>query len=437
MSALLPLDHPQRLRLAEEVHARPPGTLRTPSRVSYVALLIEPTQRDEEQRQLAALCRAHGAEPPGDGASHHSAKLGELLFKWERHGEFSGFTFVASGSGDASFADPPAARLGDGWLAALPGRTVFAANADLIAGAAGNAPDRELLRSRFGDHVVVGSDIGGGTGRVYTDFRIHPDGFARILLVDHGFTERQAGRMMQRLLEIEAYRMLALLALPLARDQWQRIGEIERSLVDLIAGIARDGGDDETILQLLTQLAKDVESCIVSTQFRFGACAAYQELVTARIAELREKRLEGVPTIEEFMKRRFSPAVATVANTSRRLHELSNRVAQACTLLATRVGIAREKQNQELLESMNQRARQQLRLQQTVESLSLAAILYYLAGLVGYLAKGLKSGGWAVEPDVVVAIAIVPLAFALVLALRRIRRRHATDHEKRVTASLR
>ena len=85
---------------------------------------------------------------------------------------------------------------------------------------------------------------------------------------------------------------------------------------------------------------------------------------------------------------------------------------------------------------MNQRARQQFRLQQTVESLSLAAILYYLAGLVGYLAKGLKSGGYAVEPDVVVAIAIVPLAFALVLALRRIRRRHATDHEKRVTASL-
>ena len=418
----LPDDHPDRVRLAGEVHARPPEALTTPSRATYVAILVDPASRDQEQRQLADLCRAHGVEPPAADASHHSAHLGEFSIKWERHGEFSGYTFVIAGGDLARVGDSPVAYLESGWLAALPGRTIFAAHAELISAEADAPPTAELLKSRFGDNVVVGSSVGGGSGQVFTDFRIHADGFARFLVVDQRFTPRQAGRMMQRLFEIEAYRMLALLALPLAREQWHRIAEIERSLTDLISGIARDGGDDESILHMLTQLAKDIEGCIVSTQFRFGACAAYHTLVTARIAELRESRLEGVQTIEEFMTRRFSPAMATVANASRRLHELSNRVAQACTLLATRVGIAREKQNQALLESMNRRARQQLRLQQTVESLSLAAILYYLAGLVGYLSKGLKASGWPIEPDIMVAVAIVPLALTLVYALRRMKR---------------
>ena len=424
IAARLPTDHPDRIRLAWEVHARPPEALTTPSRATYVAVLVDPVAREQEELHLLALCRAFGAREPAQGASHHSTRLGDFLMKWERHGEFSGYTFVAPGSGSTPHGDPPAAHLPDGWLAAVPGQTLFAAHAEVIADETAHVGP-ELLQAHFGDNVAIGSVVGGGAGRAYTDFRIHPDGFARFLLVDQSFTPRQAGRMMQRLFEIEAYRMLALLALPLAREQWPRINEIERSLLDLIAGIARDGGDgddDEAILHMLTRLAKEIEGCIVSTQFRFGACTAYHELVKARIAELREQRLDGVPTIEEFMTRRFSPAVATVANASRRLHELSNRVAQACALLATRVGIAREKQNQALLESMNQRARQQLRLQQTVESLSLAAILYYLAGLVGYLSKGLKAGGYAIEPDVVVGAAIVPLALALVYALRKIKR---------------
>jgi len=426
-SALLPGDHPDRMQLAWEVHARPPEALTTPSRATYVAVLVDSESREQELRQLEELCREFGVAGPAAGASHHSANLGELLIKWERHGEFSGYTFVATGIGRTPFCDPPAAHLPTGWLAAVPGRTIFAANSELIPSRDAGDASAQVLGAYFGENVAIGSIVGGGAGCVYTDFRIHPDGFARFLLIDRSFTSRQVGRMMQRLFEIEAYRMLALLALPIAREQWPRISELERSLLALITGISREDGDDETTLHQLTRLAKEIESCIVSTQFRFGACAAYHELVTTRIGELREQRLEGVPTIEEFMTRRFSPAVATVANASRRLNDLSNRVAQACALLATRVGIAREKQNQALLESMNRRARQQLRLQQTVESLSLAAILYYLAGLVGYLSKGLKANGYRIDPDVVVGVAILPLALVLVYTLRKMKRSSRDD----------
>jgi uncharacterized membrane-anchored protein len=66
-----------------------------------------------------------------------------------------------------------------------------------------------------------------------------------------------------------------------------------------------------------------------------------------------------------------------------------------------------------------------LRLQQTVEGLSVAAIVYYLAGLVGYVAKGVKAGGWRIEPDLIVSLAVPALAVLAFLAVRRARRRAA------------
>jgi uncharacterized membrane-anchored protein len=221
--------------------------------------------------------------------------------------------------------------------------------------------------------------------------------------------------------------MLALLALPIARRQSPRIVAIERSLAELTDGIAREDGRDEALLHDLTQLAAEVESGIAASQFRFGACRAYSELVQMRIAELRERRIPGLQTIEEFMTRRFAPAVATCLSVSQRLHQLSDRVAQASTLLATRVGIARERQNQQLLASMDRRAKLQLRLQQTVEGLSVAAIAYYLVGLVGYVAKAAQAAGAPIRPDVAVGLAVPVCVLGVLMALRRVRRRLASD----------
>ncbi len=53
--------------------------------------------------------------------------------------------------------------------------------------------------------------------------------------------------------------------------------------------------------------------------------------------------------------------------------------------------MALEAQNQTLLASMDRRARLQLRLQQTVEGLSVAAICYYVVGLA--LGCAARAGG--------------------------------------------
>ncbi|MDL2336498.1 MAG: DUF3422 domain-containing protein [Pseudomonadota bacterium] len=417
--ALLPPDHPDRQALASEAHARPPEPLDTPSRATYVAVLIDTDARARELEHIASLCAPNGVAPPAEGATHFIATLGTLRFKWERHGEFSGYTFFIGGRSSSPFGETAISRLPADWLAEIPGSTLVAAHAKLVP-AEDDEPDATVLANLFDGNIAVGARIGDGAGLAFTDFRVHGDGFARFVVFNRDLTLRQAGRTLQRLFEIEAYRMLALLALPIARRQLPRIVEIESSLAALTDSIAKDqGGNDESLLHELTRLAAEVESGLASSQFRFGACRAYSELVTTRVGELREQRLTGVQTIEEFMARRFTPAMATCTTVSQRLHNLSERVAQASALLSTRVDITRERQNQALLASMDRRAKLQLRLQQTVEGLSVAAIVYYVAGLVGYLSKALKAGGLHIEPDLVVGIAIPLVALGVLSTIRR------------------
>jgi len=434
MTSTLPADLPERIALAEEVHARPPEPITAPSRASFVALLVDDEARARELRHLSQLCEQHGQTAPLPGAVHWSGRVGELRLKWERHGEFSSYTFFLSGRVAAGFTATAAQRLPAGWLSQLPGQTVVAAHAELLH-AEEEVPTAEVQQQFFSGQPMVGAEIAGGAGQAFSDFRIHPDGFSRFVLVGRAFTPTMGGRMLQRLFEIEAYRMMALLALPVARRLSPRLMKIECALARLTDDIARDpdlGGRDELLLQDLTRLAAEVESGLAASQFRFGACRAYAELVRTRIAELRETRILGLQTLDEFMSRRFTPAVATCATVSQRLHDLSERVAQASHLLSTRVDIAREKQNHALLASMDRRAHLQLRLQQTVEGLSVAAIVYYMAGVVGYLAKGGKALGLALNVDLVVGVAVPLLMLATMTAVRRAR--HAAEEREAIPA---
>jgi uncharacterized membrane-anchored protein len=353
--SIFPPDHPERITLADEVHARPPEPLLTPARASYVAVLVDPEAREQEVRHLAALCRRFDVPGPPPQASHFRATLGPLRLKWERHGEFSGYTMSLATEEVAIFESTAAEQLPAGWLSGIPGRTVAAVHAEVTAAPpspAAAVPDAAALAARFGAHAVVASEIAEGAAQVFTDFRLHDDGCSRVWLINRSLTQAQTGRTLQRLFEIEAYRVMALLALPIARRQAPRIAAIETSLASLTDTMAGEGIDDEALLHELMRLATEVESGIAASQFRFGACEAYHGLVLRRIAELREARLPGLQTIDEFMSRRLAPAAATCANAAQRLRGLAERIGQTSALLATRVGIARERQNQSLLASM-------------------------------------------------------------------------------------
>ncbi len=414
----LPPDHALRLPLANEVHSRPPLRLETPCRISYFALLIAESERQRENDHLCALAANMGSAIAVGSLSHLVAELGPVRLKWERHSEFSSYTFIREGDDPAPAIDAVPAE----WRAALPGETIVAAEIEVRPPAPGE-PDSVPGSSHFPGDTVVGAAVADGAGWVFTDFLIGAERVSRFLLLDATMTRRQAGRMAQRLLEIETYRVMALLAFPVAREVGRLLAGWERALAGITERMAGSGEADTGLLDDLARLAAEVEQSVARTTFRFGAADAYYRLVQRRIAELRERRIPGLQTIEEFMDRRLAPALTTCQTIARRQEELSARVSRTSQLLRTRVDIALERQNQELLMQMNRRARLQLRLQETVEGLSIAAISYYVVGLIGYALKGLKGAGLALDVDLLTGLSIPVVVVAVALAARRLHRR--------------
>ena len=418
----LPQNHPHRRSLNDEVHARPPEALVAPLRLSYL-VLFSGGDRAKEIAALKSLTDQFGGLPPAPDQSHYSADLGPFRLKWERHTEFARYTFIVRGAETRPFAEPAINAVPADWLAQLPGETICATHATVLKRAKPDPKYEAIATAYFNGNPMLGSRISGGGGTAYTDFRLHDGGFCRLLVHDHGMTPRQAGRLVQRILEIDTYRIMALLALPVARQMSPLLSASETELALIANKLTSATEEDEPLLlERLTKLESEMESRQNETQFRFSASLAYHDLVEQRIDELREERIEGLQTFREFNDRRLAPAMATCRSAARRQASLSERVARAIMVLSTRVSVTREKQNQSVLKSMDRRADLQLRLQQTVEGLSVAAITYYIVGLVGYGAKGLKAAGWSLDPDIVMG-ASIPLVILLVwLGLRRFHR---------------
>jgi uncharacterized membrane-anchored protein len=419
----LPASHSQRAELNDEAHARPAESLTAPVRLSYLALLSDTANRETERRHIAALADSFAVRGPAPGAVHYSADFGRFRLKWERHSEFSRYKFIVAGAAQDPFTDPPIQKLPSEWLAALPGELLVATHAAILPMGAVE-PDFEAISSRlFAGNPLVGAGIAGGAAVALTDFRIRPDGFSRLLVLDRTLRPRQAGRAVQRLLEIDTYRLMALLTFPVARALAPELEAAERELAqitDALTTVTEAG--EPGLLDRLTKLAAEIERFESRHHFRFSAARAYYRLVQQRIEQLREVRVPAIQTFQEFTELRLAPAMNTCGAIAARLEAMSSRVARATQLLSTRVDITREHQTIMVLESMNRRSDLQLRLQQTVEGLSVAAVTYYIVGLIGYAARGLKAAGAPVNPELAMGLSIPFVIASVALGIRRIHR---------------
>jgi len=420
-----PAAHPQRVVLHNEIHARPPEAMSAPLALSHVVMAGDAQAREASRAHLAALLRDHHLPGPAAGTNHVRMEVAGFRVRWELHTEFVTWTFsrpfdVAQFTG----GEPPTASqaVPQEWLAALPGQCLAALHLWVL-------PERELppqvlARALLHEETLVGSSVAGGQGAVYTDFALHADGYSRMVLMADGMPARRLGRLVQRLLEIDTYRMAALLGLPAARESSALLDVAERELAALAEAIRLAGPDQERqLLDRLTRLAGQVESHYAATHSRFSASAAYFELVDARLADIAEAKLPALQTLGEFIDRRLSPARATCAWSVRRQDALSQRVSRISNLLRTRVEIDQQQNSQALLATMNRRQDLQLKLQATVEGLSVAAITYYIVGLVSHLAKAAEALGWPFSPEATAACAIPVVALAVWLSLRRLHAR--------------
>ncbi|MCH8178445.1 MAG: DUF3422 domain-containing protein [Proteobacteria bacterium] len=411
----LPADDAQRELLHNEVHARPPARIRLPALVVYVAVLNEGVSREDEWAHLRAL--------PGQQALPLQALSGHFLrlrfpthtLKWERHTEFSRYSIVQT-LPEGALADGDEAALmralvvDTAWLAGIPGKTVAAITMAMVHGDVDDtAAMRQIAGPWFEGREPLASLLGIRRSCAMTDFRLRDSGFERLLVVCSAQTsELRVGRISQRLLELETYRLMALRGLPVAKALAPMLGEAEDRLAAITARMENKDASDQELLDELIGLAARVERATATHLYRFTATQAYHALVQQRIEQLRETPIPGTQTVGEFVLRRVSPAMATVQASAQRLGSLSQRIERASALLRTRVDIATEAQNQTLLEKLTRGQELQLRLQTTVEGLSIAAISYYVVSLILYAGKAGKAAGLPIQPELL-AGALIPL----------------------------
>lgn len=416
------VSHPLRSFAVGEVHARPFRPVETPRIIHHLAFVVGEVT-DDEMDGLARFCTAHGALPPAPGARHHVVALGNAELRWERHTEFVTLTLsVAPPPGDP-FQAPRESSLA-AFLPKVPGQLLVATRLALVpAGADG--PDIDGFES---SGVCVAS-VDGGNAFVVTDFRADQSGFTRIRVEDRGLGPARAGALVQRILEIETYRTLAVLGLPEAQRITPLLNGVEQDVAAVTAEMRQGPGYElsRQLLDRLTGLAAEIEAESAAVAYRFGATHAYEEIINLRLAAIREERVPGYGTIASFLARRLKPAMRTCYAVEARLTDLAQKLNRATQLLRARIDVELESQNRNLLDSMNRRARLQLRLQRTVEGLSVAAVSYYTVGLIGYVASGGDDFfGWAISPVLVTAAAVPIVVLAVWLMVRRIRR-HAED----------
>jgi len=411
--------HGLRAAVLGEVHARPFTVIETPRRILHFAFDTAGERAKADRAAFTTMCRARGVEPPKDGAKQHRVALDGATLRWEQHSEFTTYTWELAAQGNTPFYPVTAP------MSALPqpGPLVVALDVHLLAERS-PAVEPEKMFDRASLAIAETAE---GDAVFATDFKADAAGFVRILIVDRKLGPERAGALVQRLIEVETYRTLALLGLPEAQRLAPSIARIEQGLMHVTEEMRSTDElvDNHRLLDELTALAAELEAGAAASLFRFGASRAYDEIVQLRLQTIGERRIEGFPTWASFLARRMAPAMRTCITTEERQANLSQKLARAANLLRTRVDVELERQNRDLLKSMNARTRLQIRLQTTVEGLSVAAISYYVVGLFGHILDGaVEASGRDIDTDVVTALFVPVAVLAIWWIVRSIRRKH-------------
>ncbi|RIK96546.1 MAG: DUF3422 domain-containing protein [Proteobacteria bacterium] len=420
--------HPLRTTVLGEVHARPVTAIAAPARILHFAFDTAGERAAADRAQLAAFCTARGLPTPKPVEKQLRVALGATILRWEQHSEFTTYTWEMPSEADTPAFHPTAASLASPMRqVSQPGPLLVAIDLHLLPDKTARIPPEQL----FDRASLAAAETGDGLATYATDFQLDAGGFVRILVTDRGMSAERAGTLIQYIIDIETYRSFALLGLPEAQRLAPSIVRAEKRLAEVTETMrgARDLSDNHHLLDELMALAAEVEAGGAASSFRFGASRAYNEIVTERLHGIGERAIGGLPTWSSFLARRMAPAMRTCMVTEARQAALSEKLTRAANLLRTRVDVERQQQNQELLKSMNARTRLQLRLQTTVEGLSVAAITYYVVGLFGYLAKAVHEAGLVrIEPTYLSAAFVPVAALAIWWVVHSIRRKHI--HER-------
>ena len=411
--------HADRDSAVNEVHARPHLFIEPPRSLLQIAFMTE-GDLTRDQASINEIAHRLGAAEPDHATQLHDLTWEDGGLHCEKHTEFS--TYLWSARLDQATGQPCGKNPFDqGFIP--PGPVVCGIRLELLPW----TPEAEREISCFNPVSLCYSLVENGSAAIITDFQQDQQGLTKILVLGKDLTQAQMGALVQRLLEIETYRTLALLVLPLIRSMTSNLRRMEAHLAAITEEMCKslaERRDSNVLLSELTNLAAELEASAAANLYRFGASRAYYEIVEERLDVLSEQTISGYYTWSGFLHRRIAPAMRTCQSVKERQDKLSEKLTRTTALLRSWIDLELERQNRDLLASMNNRAKLQLRLQQTVEGLSVAAISYYVIGLLAYLIKGMPGLHRIMMPEHAIAFMVPVVVLLIWWTVRRIRRHH-------------
>ena len=387
MTALQQRNHPLRDILDKELQQRTFPALPSPSRLCQFMLTVSAASRSAELSFMQQLASQQGRHFHKTDTDITLPLFGGSL-RFEKHGEFSSYVFIQTGRHTELFDDPLDFLPTKSWLDEVPGQLFRVVQLTVITPA--QLSGYSDIDTLFNPDNCISSLLSDKKARIWTDFQKHAEGAGRMLLLDKGLTPAALGRLAQQLFDLGNYRKLSLLGWPQSRQALSRLNVLEQQLSDITQRIELRQNDDEHLLNEITTMAAQTEHLIAETSSRLQATAAYYQLTLDRIKSLNESPIEGLLSLQDFTERRLTPAFRTSESVRYRQQALSARLGRSTELLRTRINLKLEQQNQQLLASMDKRARLQLNMQQMVEGLSLVAISYYSVQLCDKAIKALS-----------------------------------------------
>lgn len=405
--------HPDRKRVINELHLRRMPALSSPCRLVQLLRLVDPSERDPEDRHVDAIPDAYVLVQRSERHMEARHNSGATLL-WERHSEATTATLMLPGASVLPFGHEPKDALAMQWLVDAPGSVLRATKILVVDG---NSDALKLAKSDHFQQCDLLSTIVGGGGQFWSDFRIHPDDFGHLIVAANGMPPGDLGRVVQRFQELGNYRNLVLLGLLSAQQHAGELSVLESELLEAVPENS-EADVDSAALDRLVGVAARASKLSADMTFRLSATAAYTEIVLQRLESLSAKPVAGFQSLHDFVERRLLPASRTCASFDARLERLHRNIERATAQLRTRIELRIQKQNSAMLTSMENSSKRQLQLQHMVEGLSVVAISYYAVGLFAYVAKGAGHllPGWDVS--LLITFATIPLIAITWVSLR-------------------
>jgi uncharacterized membrane-anchored protein len=282
------------------------------------------------------------------------------------------------------------------------------------------------LNDTFGLNQLIGNMVEENSARIWTDFYGNLNSnMLRVQIEDFSLGPRRRGRLCQNILELENYRSLAEIAFPIAEEIVFELENKERELAFIVKEISQvvDTKVQKELLNQLLDLSVHSENWRIKTGHRFSATSAYKKIVEDRLTNLDETKVLGYQSFSKFFNRNTMPTFRTCDAANDRLNVFIIRIDRAISLLATRISSTMEHQNNELLASVNEQNRRQIRLQETIEAFAIVAISYNGSALINLLLNSLNSQGLTINIHFWTTVSIPGTVLVSFLLMRVLRRR--------------